>query len=585
MTFATFAPPTAPVAAAEEQTSSAAARTRAPWKAGERVCSIEELSRAANVRLSRTMPISKYFHDLDETLAKAKARLLDQDLQYAYVFYLRYVTVVVKHLPGLPDYHRPEYAKQRERASRAAKKALSTLEKLQPILHMRYEEYIKYLNSLPRPVASVSTFSSRRGSSSRRLELPPSPTAEASNPLPAIRPDNKADSDEPVPAPRPDRRADSDKPLLPTSRPDHRADSDKPLPASRLDRMAEAAHHRFSLSHTLASLGIGSSSHRPASVPPPAPKEAILIEYPAVEPSPTLAAAVPAAPAAPAASPPHPAPQEPPPLKMPPPVPPRPKHAAGGSVSSVTSVTSELLDLRATESALSLSALAPLSPQPSVPPKPQGGYSDDDAVFMPACIIDAGHFSATEGGVRMRPVQLPAGIVEEFIDIAAPNTRANIETCGVLCGRQAAERDALVMTTLIIPKQSATSDTCTTEREEELFVEQIARDLITIGWIHTHPSQTCFMSSLDLHTQCSYQLMLPEAIAIVCAPKHDPRFGIFRLTDPAGIDVIQNCKQKAAFHPHDAALTIYTDADTGGHVVMADYDFDIIDLRGAPPLC
>ncbi|KAJ1997062.1 hypothetical protein GGI04_005542, partial [Coemansia thaxteri] len=244
-----------------------------------------------------------------------------------------------------------------------------------------------------------------------------------------------------------------------------------------------------------------------------------------------------------------------------------------------------LLDLRATESALSLSALAPLSPQPSVPPKPQGGYSDDDAVFMPACIIDAGHFSATEGGVRMRPVQLPAGIVEEFIDIAAPNTRANIETCGVLCGRQAAERDALVMTTLIIPKQSATSDTCTTEREEELFVEQIARDLITIGWIHTHPSQTCFMSSLDLHTQCSYQLMLPEAIAIVCAPKHDPRFGIFRLTDPAGIDVIQNCKQKAAFHPHDAALTIYTDADTGGHVVMADYDFDIIDLRGAPPLC
>ena len=35
----------------------------------------------------------------------------------------------------------------------------------------------------------------------------------------------------------------------------------------------------------------------------------------------------------------------------------------------------------------------------------------------------------------------------------------------------------------------------------------------------THPSQTAFMSSVDLHTHCSYQIMLDEAIAIVCAPK------------------------------------------------------------------
>ncbi|KAJ1776107.1 hypothetical protein LPJ67_006479 [Coemansia sp. RSA 1938] len=136
------------------------------------------------------------------------------------------------------------------------------------------------------------------------------------------------------------------------------------------------------------------------------------------------------------------------------------------------------------------------------------------------------------------------------------------------------------MTTLIIPKQSATSDTCVTEHEEELFVEQMERDLITLGWIHTHPSQTCFMSSLDLHTQCSYQLMLPEAIAIVCSPRHEPRFGIFRLTDPMGIDTIQNCKEKSAFHPHDDSKVIYANASDGSHVVLANYDFDIIDIRG-----
>lgn len=35
----------------------------------------------------------------------------------------------------------------------------------------------------------------------------------------------------------------------------------------------------------------------------------------------------------------------------------------------------------------------------------------------------------------------------------------------------------------------------------------------------THPTQTAFLSSVDLHTHCSYQLMLPESIAIVCSPK------------------------------------------------------------------
>ena len=44
-------------------------------------------------------------------------------------------------------------------------------------------------------------------------------------------------------------------------------------------------------------------------------------------------------------------------------------------------------------------------------------------------------------------------------------------------------------------------------------------ELIFLFMLQTHPSQTAFLSSVDLHTHCSYQLMLPEAIAIVCSPK------------------------------------------------------------------
>ena len=31
-------------------------------------------------------------------------------------------------------------------------------------------------------------------------------------------------------------------------------------------------------------------------------------------------------------------------------------------------------------------------------------------------------------------------------------------------------------------------------------------NLIAAGWIHTHPSQECFLSSVDLHMHYSYQV-------------------------------------------------------------------------------
>ncbi|ORX68822.1 Mov34-domain-containing protein [Linderina pennispora] len=200
---------------------------------------------------------------------------------------------------------------------------------------------------------------------------------------------------------------------------------------------------------------------------------------------------------------------------------------------------------------------------------------------LPQCVISPDEYALTEAGERMRPMQIPEDIFEEFIRIAEPNTQQNLETCGVLCGKVVPGQETLVVTTLIIPKQKATSDTCTTENEEELVVTQMQLELLTLGWIHTHPSQTCFMSSLDLHTHFSYQQFMPEAIAIVCSPKYDPRYGVFRLTDPSGMDVIKSCKQEAAFHPHDGSDIIYTNADPDGHVVKARYSFEIIDLRNA----
>lgn len=174
---------------------------------------------------------------------------------------------------------------------------------------------------------------------------------------------------------------------------------------------------------------------------------------------------------------------------------------------------------------------------------------------------------------------LPAGLRIEFLTLAARNTAANLETCGILCGTLVA--GALLLTHLVIPAQTSTSDTCdTTEAgDAALFDYCDAHRLLVCGWIHTHPSQSCFLSSRDLHTSAAHQVMLPEAIAVVCAPTQTPDYGVFRLTAPPGLRHVLDCRQPGLFHPH-SEKNLYTDALQPGHVVEAPgMGFEVVDLR------
>lgn len=182
-----------------------------------------------------------------------------------------------------------------------------------------------------------------------------------------------------------------------------------------------------------------------------------------------------------------------------------------------------------------------------------------------------------ENGSPLRTVFLPPELRSRFLTLAAPNTRRNLETCGILCGTLIS--NALFISRLLIPDQTSTSDTCETVNESAIFDYCDSEDLMVLGWIHTHPTQTCFMSSRDLHTHCGYQVMLPESIAIVCAPSKSPDWGIYRLTDPPGLKSVLNCTQSGLFHPH-AEENIYTDALRPGHVFEAKgLEFETVDLR------
>jgi STAM-binding protein len=152
----------------------------------------------------------------------------------------------------------------------------------------------------------------------------------------------------------------------------------------------------------------------------------------------------------------------------------------------------------------------PIHESPSPTPSPV--HEASAYTFKPSAYL--------ENGSPLRTLWLPNALRERFLKIAAPNTRANLETCGILCGTLIS--NALFISRLVIPEQESTSDTCETVNESALFDYCDAEDLMVLGWIHTHPTQTCFMSSRDLHTHCGYQVMMPESIAIVCAPSKTP---------------------------------------------------------------
>jgi len=139
---------------------------------------------------------------------------------------------------------------------------------------------------------------------------------------------------------------------------------------------------------------------------------------------------------------------------------------------------------------------------------PQRNIKPSTFTFKPSAYL--------ENGTPLRTILLPPDLRHRFLSLALPNTRANRETCGILCGTLIS--NALFISKLVIPDQNSTSDTCEMVNESELFDYVDGEDLMVLGWIHTHPTQTCFMSSTDLHTHSGYQVMMQESIAIVCAP-------------------------------------------------------------------
>uniref|UniRef100_A0A8C5PE83 STAM binding protein n=1 Tax=Leptobrachium leishanense TaxID=445787 RepID=A0A8C5PE83_9ANUR len=191
-----------------------------------------------------------------------------------------------------------------------------------------------------------------------------------------------------------------------------------------------------------------------------------------------------------------------------------------------------------------------------------------DRSLKPAT-LDCNEGYVSTGGLRH--VRVPRQVCMRFLQLAESNTQRGVETCGILCGKLM--KNEFTITHVIVPKQTGGTDYCNTENEEDLFLIQDQHGLITLGWIHTHPTQTAFLSSVDLHTHCSYQMMLPESIAIVCSPKFQET-GFFKLTE-YGLKEVGECREKG-FHPHCKDPPLFS---ASSHISVCEQDVTIMDLR------
>jgi STAM-binding protein len=217
-------------------------------------------------------------------------------------------------------------------------------------------------------------------------------------------------------------------------------------------------------------------------------------------------------------------------------------------------------------------------------------------------------FSTSTSYSDLRKMIVPISLISEFLNLSTLNSNNNIETCGILGAEMI--NGMFVITTLIIPKQKGDSDSTVMLNEEEL-VQFFGgyRKVIQAGWIHSHPTQGCFMSSIDIHTQLSYQMQLPEAVAIVVDPKLN-RFSSFRLTDEGtvlkgrrgcnGIEALTHCYDRGFHAIHNGYETntcyeiseeeqdsftvqlpgVYHTCDSSKHVLIdSSLPIKVIDLR------
>jgi STAM-binding protein len=207
----------------------------------------------------------------------------------------------------------------------------------------------------------------------------------------------------------------------------------------------------------------------------------------------------------------------------------------------------------------------------SIPSEGTGSEKTSKTDQLPPALKTRDSYRAPD---QMTPIRIGEDLIDTFAVLSEDNTKLNIETVGILAGFFS--DGEFVVSHLIIPEQHGTHDTCEVLNDEIMPGILADHELMQLGWIHVHPKYDAFLSSVDLHTHFSYQMMLPESIAIVWAPISNPNYGIFSLSR-TGMKMIENCAERG-FHTHPSDHLSF---ESASHVNIDPLlqSITVIDLR------
>ncbi|KAK4166920.1 hypothetical protein QBC43DRAFT_11425 [Cladorrhinum sp. PSN259] len=522
---------------------------------GQRPMSVPELVEKASTFNWNPNIGFKFWCRAAETLYReGKIYLEEQNLPQAYVVLFRYSTLVADYLPSHPEAKLADSRKLSRPLQRRLPVVLEYLERLKPDLQESYNQWLK-LSSVRRDGARDSRHFDTPSSSQNDI-LDPALAWNHQSPAQIL--DIRENHDLAVDLAKKEMRRRRTAVGWGTDVLRYRDHGPSNMDDTELRRQMEAT--RRQLDHSQYNAG-NYEEERDSIVTP------TNYFYPSIKRS----ASPPRYESLPAPLGPRPLPPRPP--KGPPIIPPLSPVKLPVRPKKEPLLSSDTLTLETLAPEYPSSARSEYSPVPeSAPARPPKTVDEPKRVtFRPNRYL--------ENGEPLRPVFLPRNLRHSFLKKASRNTERGLEMCGLLCGELI--NNALFITHLLIPDQKCTANTCDTESEEDIWQFCDSENVIIIGWIHTHPTQTCFLSSRDLHTHAGYQATLNESVAIVCAPRFEPSWGVFRLTHPPGLDEILRCTKPEVFHEHSCRNPYIEAFQPGGHVHEADMDFQVTDIRKA----
>lgn len=166
---------------------------------------------------------------------------------------------------------------------------------------------------------------------------------------------------------------------------------------------------------------------------------------------------------------------------------------------------------------------------------------------------------AARRSVRTHHVEMSASVVDLFENIAAENTAKGLNTIGIVAGRLESrqhpefvprrERDdspgTSRITALVIPAQTALSDTSNIRYEADVTDLLGRKGLVHMGFIQMCPNQSRLaLSPTCARTLSVYQKRQPDALGIVIAPQDPVRVEAFSLTEDHGLNYVLGCAER-----------------------------------------